>query len=106
MPDFVPRRKVAPLQSPKETPRILQADRMKKSPCLVTHRQPGGDDRVLDLLSYHELEVIELIVQGYGAGEMARLHNLSVKAVGVHKGHIKRQLAIEGATELPKSTVK
>ena len=54
----------------------------------------------LDLLSDRELQVFDLIGQGFGTSEIsARLH-LSVKTVATHRENIKRKLKLTAANEL------
>ena len=60
----------------------------------------------VDRLSDRELEVLDLIGQGYGAAEIARMLNLSVKTVNAYRDHIKEKLKIEGAGDLRRFAVK
>ncbi len=60
----------------------------------------------VDRLSDRELEVLELIGQGYGAAEVAKVLNLSVKTVNAYRDHIKEKLSIQGAGELRRFAVK
>jgi len=60
----------------------------------------------VERLSDRELEVLELIGQGYGAAESAKMLNLSVKTVNAYRDHIKEKLRIEGAGELRRFAVK
>jgi DNA-binding NarL/FixJ family response regulator len=54
----------------------------------------------LDLLSDRELQVFDLIGQGFGTSEIsARLH-LSVKTVATHRENIKRKLKLTAVNEL------
>jgi DNA-binding NarL/FixJ family response regulator len=57
-------------------------------------------------LSDREMEVLELIGQGYGAAETARALNLSVKTVNAYRDHIKDKLHLDGAGELRRFAVK
>jgi DNA-binding NarL/FixJ family response regulator len=57
-------------------------------------------------LSDRELEVLDLFGQGYGAAEIARVLNLSVKTVNAYREHIKEKLQIDGAGDLRKFAVK
>jgi DNA-binding NarL/FixJ family response regulator len=61
---------------------------------------------MVERLSDRELEVLELIGQGYGAAESAKMMNLSVKTVNAYRDHIKEKLRIEGAGELRRYAVK
>ncbi len=60
----------------------------------------------VERLSDRELEVLELIGQGYGAAESAKMLNLSVKTVNAYRDHIKEKLRIDGAGELRRFAVK
>ena len=51
-------------------------------------------------LSDRELEVFQLIGQGFGNTEIARRLHLSPKTVETYRGHIKEKLNLSGATEL------
>jgi DNA-binding NarL/FixJ family response regulator len=57
-------------------------------------------------LSDRELEVLELIGQGYGAAEIAKVLTLSVKTVNAYRDHIKEKLRIDGAGDLRRFAVK
>ena len=60
----------------------------------------------VERLSDRELEVLEKIGQGYGAAEIARTLNLSVKTVNAYRDHIKEKLRIDGAGDLRRFAVK
>jgi DNA-binding NarL/FixJ family response regulator len=60
----------------------------------------------VERLSDRELQVLELIGQGYGAAEMAKVMNLSVKTVNAYRDHIKDKLRIEVAGDLRRFAVK
>lgn len=60
----------------------------------------------VERLSDRELEVLELIGQGYGAGEIAKVLNLSVKTVNAYRDHIKGKLQIDGAGALRRFAVQ
>jgi DNA-binding NarL/FixJ family response regulator len=60
----------------------------------------------VERLSDRELEVLEKIGQGYGAAEIARTLNLSVKTVNAYRDHIKEKLHIDGAGDLRRFAVK
>jgi len=60
----------------------------------------------VERLSDRELEVLEMIGQGYGAAEIARKLNLSVKTVNAYRDHIKEKLHIDGAGDLRRFAVK
>jgi len=63
---------------------------------------PGTVERLSD----RELGVLEMIGQGYGAAEIARTLNLSVKTVNAYRDHIKEKLHIDGAGDLRRYAVK
>jgi len=60
----------------------------------------------VERLSDRELEVLEMIGQGYGAAEIAKKLNLSVKTVNAYRDHIKEKLRIDGAGDLRRFAVK
>jgi DNA-binding NarL/FixJ family response regulator len=60
----------------------------------------------VERLSDRELEVLEKIGQGYGAAEIARTLNLSVKTVNAYRDHIKEKLHIDAAGDLRRFAVK
>jgi DNA-binding NarL/FixJ family response regulator len=60
----------------------------------------------VERLSDRELEVLEHIGQGYGATEIAKELNLSVKTVNAYRDHIKEKLRIGGAGDLRRFAVK
>jgi DNA-binding NarL/FixJ family response regulator len=53
-----------------------------------------------ELLSDRELEIFELIGNGFGSREIANTLHLSVKTVESHREHIKTKLGLTRATEL------
>jgi len=68
---------------------------------------PGESEAsTVERLSDRELEVLDLIGQGYGAAEIARTLNLSVKTVNAYRDHIKEKLRIDGAGDLRRYAVK
>jgi DNA-binding CsgD family transcriptional regulator len=60
----------------------------------------------VERLSDRELEVLEKIGQGYGAAEIAKTLNLSVKTVNAYRDHIKEKLRFSGAGDLRRYAVK
>ncbi len=60
----------------------------------------------VERLSDRELEVLDLIGQGYGAAETAKVMNLSVKTVNAYSDHIKEKLQISNAGALRRFAVK
>lgn len=68
--------------------------------------QEEGEMACVEKLSDRELEVLGLVGQGYGATDIARMLNLSVKTVNAYADHIKEKLAIGGAGEMRRFAVK
>ena len=60
----------------------------------------------VERLSDRELEVLDLMGQGYGAAEIAKMLNLSVKTVNAYRDHMKEKLHIDGAGDLRRFAVK
>jgi DNA-binding NarL/FixJ family response regulator len=54
----------------------------------------------VERLSDRELEVFELIGQGFGTREIAERLNVSMKTVETHREHIKEKLEVERTAEL------
>jgi DNA-binding CsgD family transcriptional regulator len=54
----------------------------------------------IDHLTDRELEIFQLIGQGYSPSKIARKLHLSVKTVGAHKERIKEKLHISDGGEL------
>ena len=65
-----------------------------------------ADSHSVERLSDRELEVLEFTGQGYGAAEIAKMLNLSVKTVNAYRDHIKEKLHIDGAGDLRRFAVK
>ena len=64
------------------------------------------DQPTVERLSDRELEVLDMIGQGYGAAEIAKTLHLSVKTVNAYRDHIKEKLRITGAGDLRRYAVK
>jgi DNA-binding NarL/FixJ family response regulator len=64
------------------------------------------DAPTVERLSDRELEVLDMIGQGYGAAEIAKTLHLSVKTVNAYRDHIKEKLRITGAGDLRRYAVK
>jgi len=75
---------------------------------LETMFNRGGEAEAptVERLSDRELEVLDLIGQGYGTADVAKVLNLSVKTVNTYRDHIKEKLQIDGAGELRRFAVK
>jgi DNA-binding NarL/FixJ family response regulator len=67
---------------------------------LLLDGKPAPDSSPVDLLTDRELEVFELIGQGFGTRQVAQKLNISIKTVENHRIHIKEKLNIENAIEL------
>lgn len=60
----------------------------------------------VERLSDRELDVLELMGQGYGAAEIAGILNLSAKTVNTYRDNIKEKLSIPNAGELRRFAIK
>ncbi len=69
-------------------------------------RREENEAPSVERLSDRELEVLERIGQGYGAAEIAKMLNLSVKTVNAYRDHIKEKLKVDGAGDLRRFAVK
>lgn len=65
----------------------------------------GEGDTAVDILSNRELEVFQLIGQGFKRGEIANMLSLSVKTIGTHHESIKKKMNLKSASELMKHAV-
>jgi DNA-binding NarL/FixJ family response regulator len=81
----------------------VMRDRLLES---MFSRRDESDAPSVERLSDRELQVLELIGQGYGAAEMAGSMNLSVKTVNAYRDHIKEKLRIGDAGALRRFAVK
>ena len=70
------------------------------------NRSGEAEVSAVERLSDRELEVLDLIGQGYGTADVAKVLNLSVKTVNTYRDHIKEKLQIDGAGELRRFAVK
>ncbi|MCG8568083.1 MAG: response regulator transcription factor [Desulfobacterales bacterium] len=85
-----------------EGKRYLSADMMDA--LLGKMMDHGGVDPV-ETLSNRELEVFQLIGQGFKRKEIADLLYLSVKTIGTYREMIKKKLSLKSANELMKHAV-
>jgi DNA-binding NarL/FixJ family response regulator len=67
---------------------------------------PGGRRGGARALSNRELEVLEMLGEGYGAREIARRLSLSVKTIETHFAHLKRKLGLQSARELTRYAIR
>jgi len=65
----------------------------------------GTGQSPIEILSNRELEVFQLIGQGFKRGEIASLLHLSVKTIGTYRENIKKKMNLKTATELMKQAV-
>ena len=61
---------------------------------------PAEVQNPLELLSDRELEVFQLIGQGFGTRQIAEKLHLSVKTIETYRANIKEKLKLKNATEL------
>ncbi len=73
---------------------------------MMFNRREENEAPSVERLSDRELEVLERIGQGYGAAEIAKMLNLSVKTVNAYRDHIKEKLQMSGAGDLRRFAVK
>ncbi|MEH0021674.1 MAG: response regulator transcription factor [Desulfobacter sp.] len=66
---------------------------------------PGEGDNPIDILSNRELEVFQLIGQGFKRSEIAGMLSLSVKTIGTYHESIKKKMLLKSAAELMKYAV-
>jgi len=86
---------------------IYLSDRMSRN--LIDKFFHGATDAVgtlVENLTDRELEIYQLIGNGFGTGEIARKLNLSTSTVESHKSNIKEKLNLTSGTELTKSAIQ
>lgn len=62
--------------------------------------------RLDEKLSNREMEVLEYIGQGYGASEISKILNLSVKTINTYRDHIKEKMNFDTAADVRRFAVK
>lgn len=67
-------------------------------------REPGGME--VDVLSDRELEVFELIGQGFATRRIAGKLRVSVSTIETHRAHLKQKLRLKDAMELVRRAVE
>lgn len=75
---------------------------------LVRQRKGGPQDQQslpLDTLSDRELEVFQLIGNGFTTREIAQRLNLSTKTIDSYREHLKTKLAVENGAELARRAI-
>jgi DNA-binding CsgD family transcriptional regulator len=60
----------------------------------------------IDTLSDREMEVFQLIGNGYGTRQIASKLNLSVKTIDSYREHLKLKLRLESGTELVRHAIQ
>lgn len=74
---------------------------------ILSNMVSGSDDkRDIDALSNRELQVFEMIGQGFAPGKMAEQLNLSIKTIETHQAHIKRKLGLSSAHKLTHRAIR
>lgn len=63
-----------------------------------------GDPR--EMLSGREIEVLQLVGEGYASKEVADMLSISVRTVEAHRSNIMRKLNLRGATDMARMAVK
>ncbi len=66
----------------------------------------GHDEPEIERLSDRELEVFQLIGQGYSTREIAEMLHLSIKTIESYRANIKEKLSLKNAAELMQHAVK
>ena len=74
----------------------------------LVHGNDNGDYPQTDIekLSDRELQVFQLIGQGYATRHIAQTLHLSVNTIETYRAHIKRKLNLKNASELTKHAIK
>jgi DNA-binding NarL/FixJ family response regulator len=86
---------------------LYLSEKMKEK---MLHRlvKTGGTEVVysIDTLSDREMEVFQLIGNGYGTRQIANRLNLSVKTIDSYREHLKLKLRLDGGTELVRHAIQ
>ncbi|HEX2852569.1 MAG TPA: response regulator transcription factor [Opitutaceae bacterium] len=75
---------------------------------LVRNRKSGGEEKSalpLETLSDRELEVFQLIGNGFTTREIAQRLHLSTKTIDSYREHLKTKLAVENGAELARRAI-
>jgi len=86
---------------------IHLSDRVKDK--MLTRLANGRKDAVgfsMDTLSDREMEVFQLIGNGFGTREIAERLNLSVKTIDSYREHLKLKLKLESGTDLLRHAIQ
>ena len=74
---------------------------------ILNNMVSGSDDkRDIDTLSNRELQVFEMIGQGFSPGKMAEQLNLSIKTIETHQANIKKKLGLSSAHKLAHRAIR
>ncbi|NOQ69649.1 MAG: response regulator [Gammaproteobacteria bacterium] len=74
---------------------------------ILNNMVSGSDDkRDIDALSNRELQVFEMIGQGFAPGKMAEQLNLSIKTIETHQAHIKKKLGLSSSHKLTHRAIR
>ncbi len=66
----------------------------------LAHGGKSADTSSMDALSDREMEVFQLLGNGFGTREIAKRLNLSVKTIDSYREHLKQKLQLESGTQL------
>ena len=73
---------------------------------LVSHRRGEAANFPLDTLSDREMEVFQLIGNGFTTREIAARLNLSAKTIDSYREHLKLKLSLENSAELVRHAIR
>jgi len=87
---------------------IYVSDRMKQKMLqhLVTNQVPDENSSPLDHLSDRELEVFQLLGNGFATRQIAEQLNLSIKTIESYRAHIKEKMNLQTASELVQTAIQ
>jgi len=69
----------------------------------------GGDSdaaRILERLTRREIDVLQMVGEGYSSKEIAKLFNLSARTIDAHRSNIMRKFHLRGATDMARLAVR
>jgi DNA-binding NarL/FixJ family response regulator len=84
----------------------LSGGMSKRMMSQMVGRASGTGSSPLELLSDRELEVYEMVGDGFTTRKIAERMHLSVKTIETHKAHMKEKLGLHTATELVQHAVQ
>lgn len=85
---------------------LVVSDRIAKKMLVRIVAGDGEELQPVERLSDRELEVFQLIGQGYGTRDVAEMLHLSVKTIESYRANIKDKLDLKNAAELMQHAVK